>query len=341
MCSSDLCARGSGVFSERARAGWGRGVASTRISCRLEARTNSVEGRARADRGAPNLSSLAQAGWRRGSRAAGSRAERAGAARGGAGSLADALPSPRLTASQGAVLHPEPAEGLETRRQAGDRSRIQVPRSTRGPAGSLHCERRRGTARGRDSYTWSAGRHRAGAAGRCASGGWNQGGGRGTARGLAASLGLRAGWEPVPRGGRGRGWPVVGARPFPRGLQVGRGARSLGGARQVTGSLERQRGGGSPVAGRAAWRPEGELAGWCGPRAGRRPRWAEGEWGLIDWRGDDSEESRASERGRARGQRGGHGYVMARTLPGQSGVKGVNNQRVPTAPRRSERQGLT
>ena len=111
------------------------------------------EGRVRGAVRGPTTSDL---GWK--CRPAGE----AGAARGGAGSLADALPSPRLTASQGGgvAVGGEPAEGLETMRQAGDRSRTQVPRCTRGPAGShgRHCERRRGTARGRDYYTWPAGR---------------------------------------------------------------------------------------------------------------------------------------------------------------------------------------
>ena len=86
----------------------------------------------------------------------------------------------------GAAVEGEQAKGLETRWQAGDRSRAQLPRSTRGPAESRHCERRRGTARGRDSCTWAAGRHRADATGRCAGGGWHRGGRRGTARGLIA-----------------------------------------------------------------------------------------------------------------------------------------------------------
>ena len=88
----------------------------------------------------------------------------------------------------------------------------------------------------------------------------------------------------------------------------------------VTGSWEQQRGGGLPVAGRAAWWPESGRAGWCGPRDGRRPRKAEGEWGLTNWRGDDSEESRASERWRAElgAKRGGQVFLVAQTLPGQS-----------------------
>ena len=103
-----------------------------------------------------------------------------------------------------------------------------LPRSARGPAGSRHCERRRGTAHGRDSCTWAAGRHRAGAAGGCAGGGWHRGGSRGAARGLTASLGPRAGWEPVPRVGRGKGgrWSVHGL--FPGNFKLAGGPHARG-----------------------------------------------------------------------------------------------------------------
>ena len=123
-----------------------------------------------------------------------------------------------------------------------DRSRTQLPCSARGPAGSLHSEWRRGTARGRDSCTWAAGRHRAvgrhraGAAGRFASGGWHRGSRRGTARGLTASLGQQACWEPAPRGARGGGGGgVAGGRrtAFPQGISSWKGARTLAGTRQA------------------------------------------------------------------------------------------------------------
>ena len=167
MCQ---CARVRSIFGEGA--GWlGAGRCHDSDGGRLGAGADSAEGRARAARCAPDISSLARAGRWHGSRVAGEQvgsggaseggrslthylgwkcrpAGGAGAARGGAGSLADAIPSPRLTASQGGgpAVGGEPAERLETRRQAGDRSRTQMPRSTRGLAGSRHCKRRRGTA---------------------------------------------------------------------------------------------------------------------------------------------------------------------------------------------------
>ena len=154
-----------------------------------------------------------------------------------------------------------------------DRSRTQVPRLTRGPAGSRHCERRRGTARGRDSCTWPrAGTGPALRAGGPAGAGTEEVGG-GTARGLAASLGLRAGWEPVPQGGEGKGWPVVGARPFPRGTPGGLAGRGQPGA------IARQRLASGGPGGQAA----GERAGGLVRTAGRRrARREEGELGLID-----------------------------------------------------------
>ena len=121
-------------------------------------------------------------------------------------------------------------------------------------------------------------------------------------------------------GGRGDGRRTA----FPQGTPSWQGARSLGGAQQVLvmGSWEQQRGGGSPVAGRAAWQPESGRAGWCGPWAGRRPRRAEGEWGLTDWR--DSEESRARERGRARLRaKGAATFVVEPALLGQSEWMGL------------------
>ena len=159
---------------------------------------------------------------------------------------------------------------------------------------------RRGTARGPKCLARHAGRL-----------------GVGTARGGAGPLAdatpapdQRAGTGPTLRAGvpagagprrragdslprstcRGGGERVAGGRhtAFPQGAPSWQGARSLGGARQVlvTGSWEQQRGG-SPVAGRADWRPESGRAGWCGTRGGRRPRRAECEWGLTDWRRDD------------------------------------------------------
>ena len=65
----------------------------------------------------------------------------------------------------------------------------------------------------------------------------------------------------------------------------------------MTGTREQQCCSGSPVA-------AGERAGGLVRTAGREKAKvggtaAEGEWGLIDWRWDDLEESRASESGRA------------------------------------------
>ena len=174
----------------------------------------------------------------------------------------------RLTA--GAAVGGEPAKE-QTRRQAGDRSRTHGLARHAGPAGGLHFERRRGTARGRDSCTWAAGWHRAGAAGRCAGGGWHRGGRRGTARGLTASLGLRAGLEPAPRG---EGERVAGGRctAFPQGNFKLAGACSLAGTRQVlvASGWAQQHGGGSPLAGRAAEERVGAGRGPEGGQGGRK-----------------------------------------------------------------------
>ena len=129
---------------------------------------------------------------------------------------------------------------------SGDHSRTRVPRSTRGPAGRRHCERRRGTARGRDSYT----RQRAGI-------------------GPALRAGGPAGLAPRRWAGD-RSQTRCLARPAGRlgaGRQGGEGERAACGLRAalpqgnpggLAGHLqpEPQRGGGPPVAGRAAWRPE-------------------------------------------------------------------------------------
>ena len=151
----------------------------------------------------------------------------------------------------------EPAKELETRRQAGDRSRTHCVARHAGPAGGRHCERRRVTARGlgRDACTWAAGRHRAGAAGRCAGGGWHRGGGGPLADSLPSSARRPAGAE-----GRGKGsrWSVHGLGNFKlAGGLLARG-HSAGSGR---GQLGQQCCCGSPLAGRAAWRPESGRAG--------------------------------------------------------------------------------
>ena len=244
-------------------------------------------------RGAPNISSLARAGRWRGSRAAekqvgrsrlgaceGSRsrthylgwecrpAGEAGAQRGGAGSLADALPSPRLTARKGggAAVGGRAGRRAGKEEAGGDRSRTQVLRSTRGPAGSRHCERRRWTARGRDSCTWPlAGTGPAlragGPAGAC-----TEEVGGGTARELAALLGLLAGWEPVPRRERGKGgrWSVHCLSPGNSKLAGGPLARGGSAGDGQPGATARQRlaSGGRRAGGRAgADRGQGEGQG--------------------------------------------------------------------------------
>ena len=132
---------------------------------------------------------------------------------------------------------------------------------------------------------------------------------------------------------------------IPPALGVGLAGSSEGrvGCNSLPAEPSQDGGGGSPVAGRAAWRPESGRAGcqWCGPRDGKRPRRAEGEpeWGLTDWRGDDSEESRARERGRAGlGAKGAATFCSGANIARSVGVEGVNNQRVPTAPGPGDRK---
>ena len=148
--------------------------------------------------------------------------------RGGAGSLADALPRARLTAGQGGrrCSGGEPAKGGRRgtarglaaslgpragwepalREEARDRSRTRLLHLGRGPAPGRRCGRvcRRGLAPRRQT------------------------GGRSRTRCLTRPAGrLGAG----STGGKEKGWPVVGALPFPREFQVRRGAarsRALG-----------------------------------------------------------------------------------------------------------------
>ena len=201
-----------------------------------------------------------------------------GAARGGAESLADALPSPQLTAYQGGrrCSWGRAGQGAGNEEAGGGplapASRVHCLARQAGTAGSLHCERRPWTARGRDSSTCASGRHRACAAGTCAGGGWHRGGRLGTARGLTASLGLRAGWEPVPLEGG-----LAGTRPGGRRTAIPSGNFKLAGGPLARGHSagsgrgQLQRGGCLPQAGQAAWRPDCGRAGWRQPGADSGP----------------------------------------------------------------------
>ena len=215
----------------------------------------------------------------------------AGTARGGAGPLADATPAPVPRAGTGPALRAGvPAGGARagSEEAGGGPLADSLPRSARGPAGSRHCERRRGTARGRDSCTCAAGRHRAG--GVPAGAGTEEAGGGPLAD--SASLGPRAGWEPAPRGegeraagGRRTAFPQgtpscklaggLAGHWQPRALETGRrrlasgGPGGLSGGRRAGGRTSADRGpgegqGGRKVSSRAGMSRERVSAGGPG-----------------------------------------------------------------------------
>ena len=179
----------------------------------------------------------------------------------------DATPAPGPRAGTGQALRAGVPAGAGIEEVGGGPLADSLPRSARGPAGSRRCERRRGTA-----HTWTAGRHRAGAAGRCAGGGWHRGDRRGTARGLTASLGLRVGWEPAPQGEGKKGgrWSAHGLSPGE--FQVGRGQLARG----------HSAGSGRQQLGATAWRrlaPVGPVGLAAGERVGADSRTEGGQGG--------------------------------------------------------------
>ena len=235
-----------------------------------------AEGRARAAgaRGAPNISSFTRAGRWLGSRAA---EEQVGRRRLGRGVVRGLTIWARHDVRLGSLRRIRRCGIARGRTSfAPTDGRPRGRRYSWGRAGRRKRGGRRGTARGPNCLARHAGRlgvgtARGGAgpladatpapgpqadtgpslrAGLPAGAGTEEVGGAhggppGTARGHTASLCPRAGWEPVPRGGkRGEGWLVVGALPFPRELQVGRGPAHRG----------RSAGAGHGQLGAIAWR---------------------------------------------------------------------------------------
>ena len=202
MCQ---CARVRSILGEGA--GWlGAGRCHDSDACRLGAGADSAEGRTRAACGAPGRAKHFKFG------------------------------SGREVAREpgcGSAGRPEPAR--EGRVRGTVRGLTFWAGNAAAPAPPAR-KRRCGIARGRTSFASTDGQPRGW---RCSGGRAGRRAGNEAAGGGPHCLALPAGrLGASSAGGRGKGWPVVCARPFPREFQVGRGAAR---------SRALQRGCGSPL----------------------------------------------------------------------------------------------